>query len=116
MPGLTTIDEEVFLTKEKEYRKQVAEARARVNTRQNVNRDFCKEADFTFELSKRSHSLYFSETREDKARILKLVASNFVLLDGSLCPAYGKPFDILAERPFRSIWHARQDSNLRPTD
>ncbi|MFQ5905897.1 MAG: alpha/beta hydrolase family protein, partial [bacterium] len=52
-----------------------------------------------------------SATREEKAKILKLVASNYLLMHGSLYPTYRKPFDILAKGPSRSIWYGEIDSN-----
>jgi hypothetical protein len=37
------------------------------------------------------------EKKLKKAKMLKLVASNYTLNDVSICPTYRKPFDIIAK-------------------
>jgi hypothetical protein len=69
------------------------------------------------ELSKRLFSLFLDASYEEKAGILKLLASNYSLVDEndlSIVPTYRKPFDIIAEGPSRLSWLPGRDSNPRP--
>ena len=69
----------------------------------------------TLELSKSLYPQYVRENLEEKAKILKLVVSNYTLNNISICPTYRKPFDIIAKGLSRSNWLPGQDSNLQPS-
>jgi len=64
------------------------------------------------ELCKRLFPLFLQSSYEEKASILKLLASNYSLVkasDVSILPRYRKPFDIIAEGPSRLNWLHRVD-------
>jgi len=62
-----------------------------------VNFSFYEDGRRILELSKRLYSLYVRANYEEKARILKAIASNYTLRGATFYPTYRKPFDILAE-------------------
>jgi len=56
------------------------------------------------ELSKSIYHQYLRANLDEKAKILKLVASNFILGSVSICPTYREPFDIIAKGLSRPNW------------
>ena len=112
-----SIDEEIFKIKESEYKGNIAEIKAQIRTLGNENPNFYQNACRTLELSKRLFPLFLESSHEEKASILKLLASNYSLVKGSdvsILPTYRKPFDIIAEGPSRLNWLPGRDSNPRP--
>ena len=112
-----SIDEEVFKIKESEYKASIAEIKAQIRTLGDGNPNFYQDACRTLELSKRLFSLFIESSYEEKASILKLLASNYSLIkasDVSIVPTYRKPFDMIAEGPSRLNWLPGRDSNPRP--
>lgn len=106
------ITEDIFKIKEKEYKDQLIEIKTLMDSLKIINPDFYELGYKTFELSKILYSQYVRANYEDKAKILKFIASNYTLNDVSLCPKYRKPFDIIAEGLSHTNWLPRQDSNL----
>ena len=112
-----SIDDEVFKIKENEYKASVVEIKAQIRTLGDGNPNFYQDACRTLELSKRLFPLFLEANYEEKASILKLLASNYSLVkasDVSILPTYRKPFDIVAEGPSRLNWLPGRDSNPRP--
>jgi hypothetical protein len=58
----------------------------------------------TLELSKHLHTQYVRANHEEKAKILKLVASNFLWDGQNLSASYRKPFVWLADSHDRPNW------------
>jgi len=58
----------------------------------------------TLELSKSLYLQYVTANPGEKAKMLKLVASNYTLSDVSICPTYRKPFDKIAKGLSRPNW------------
>ncbi|OGF64144.1 MAG: hypothetical protein A2Y62_19850 [Candidatus Fischerbacteria bacterium RBG_13_37_8] len=54
--------------------------------------------------SKRLHSLYLKADYEEKAKMLKMIASNFLLNSEKLEPVYRKPFALLARNDECTKW------------
>jgi hypothetical protein len=107
-----SIDEEVFKIKENEYKASITEIKSQIRTLGDGNSNFYQDACRTLELSKRLFPLFLESSYEDKANILKLLASNYSLVnasDVSILPRYRKPFDIIAEGPSRPSWLHRVD-------
>jgi hypothetical protein len=112
-----SIDEEVFKIKESEYKASIAEIKAQIRTLADGNPNFYQDACRTLELSKRLFPLFLESSYEERASILKLLASNYALVnasDVSILPTYRKPFDIIAEGLSRLNWLPGRDSNPRP--
>src|SRR4029453_143686 len=107
------IDEEVFKIKENEYKASIAEIKAQIRTLGDGNPNFYEDACRTLELSKHLFTLFLESSYEEKARILKLLASDYSLArasDVSILPTYRKPFDIIAEGLSRLNWLPGRDS------
>ena len=66
------------------------------------------------ELANKAHSLYFSQTPLEKAKLLKIVLSNCAVDAINLYPTYRKPFDLIFQRAQKGEWWAWAESNSRP--
>ncbi len=110
------INEEMFGVKESEYKGQLIEIKSRIDSVQTINSDVYEYGYKTFELSNKLYRQYGKSNYEDKARILKFIASNYTFNNVSLSATYRKPFSFIAEGLSCPSWHARQDSNLQPLD
>ena len=87
-------------------------AKAILDGLRKVNPNWYENASRTLELSNRLYPQYLKSNHEEKASILKLVASNYSLVDATIVPTYRKPFGIFAEGLSRPSWLPGQDSNL----
>jgi len=101
------ISEEIFGAKEIEYKNQLTEIESQMGGMHVIGCDFYEFGYKTFELSKMLYLQYVRANYEDKAKILKFLASNYMLNDVSLCPTYRKPFDIIAEGLSHRSWLPR---------
>ena len=66
------------------------------------------------ELANKAHSLYVTQTPQEKAKLLRMVLSNCAMDAVSVYPTYRKPFDMIFERAKTGEWWSRWDSNPRP--
>ena len=66
------------------------------------------------ELANKAHSLYITQTPQEKAKLLRMVLSNCVVNAISVYPTYRKPFDMIFERAKTGEWWAWTDLNSRP--
>lgn len=98
------LTEEMFSTKENEYKLQLFELKGQIDSFQKINPNFYEDGCKTLELSKRLYSLYQKANYEDKAKVLKLIASNYTLTKENLYPIYRRPFDLLAKGSSRTNW------------
>lgn len=72
------------------------------------------DAQKIFKLANSAYSLYVSQNSVEKAKLLKLVVSNFSVDAVSVTPTYRQPFDIIAKRAQSEEWSGRTDSNPDP--
>ncbi len=107
------LDEGIFRLKEEEYKGQIIEIESQLNSVQSLDSDSYEYGYKTLELSNKLYSQYVRANHEEKAKILKHIASNYVLNDVSLDAVYRKPFDILAEGLTCPTWLPGEDSNLQ---
>ncbi len=105
------IDEEDFKTKESELKTQAVEIKAQINAAGAINPNFYEDGVKTLELCKLLYSEYHAANYEDKAQILKRIASTFTLNDATLYPTYRKPYSFFAVGLSRSTWLPLLDSN-----
>jgi len=91
------IPEEIFKTKEAEYQTALINLKHQLATIEKANPNFLEDASKILELSKSLYSLYVKANYQEKAHLLKLIASNYQLNDVSICPIYRKPFSFIAE-------------------
>ena len=66
------------------------------------------------ELANKAHSLYVTQTPQEKAKLLRMVLSNCSVDAVSAYPTYRKPFDMIFERAKTGEWWAWVDLNYRP--
>ncbi len=109
------IDEDVFRAKENEYKTSLIEIKAQINSANALNLNFYEDGCKTLELSNRLYSAYVKANYEERAKILKLVASNYTLNDETVIPEYKKPFSFFAKGLSCSDWLLGRDSNPRPS-
>ena len=107
------LDEGIFRAKESEYKNKLFEIKTHMADAQSINPDFYEYGYKTLELSNKLYSQYVRASHEEKAKILKYIASNYVLNDVSLDAVYRKPFDIIAEEVSCPTWLPGEDSNLQ---
>jgi len=56
------------------------------------------------ELANKAHSLYVTQTPQEKAKLLRMVLSNCAVDAVSVYPTYRKPFDMIFERAQTGEW------------
>ena len=66
------------------------------------------------ELANKAHSLYVTQSQQEKAKLLRMVLSNCAIDAVSVYPTYRKPFDMIFERAKTKEWWAWVDLNHRP--
>ena len=66
------------------------------------------------ELLNKAHSLYITETPQEKAKLLGMELSNCAVGPVNLYHTYTKPFDMMFERAKTVEWWAWVDLNHRP--
>jgi hypothetical protein len=71
-------------------------------------------AEKCFELANKASLLYVSQNSQEKAKLLRMLVSNFSVGAVSVDPSYVYPFDVIAERAKMMKWSGRLDSNQRP--
>jgi len=63
------------------------------------------------ELANKAHSLYVTQTPQEKAKLLRMVLSNCAVDAVSVYPTYRKPFDMIFGRAKTGEWWAWVDLN-----
>jgi site-specific DNA recombinase len=107
--------DEMFRAKEREYQAEVAELKAQVRSAAELDVETVRPRLNALELSKSLHTEFLRSNPNEKAQILKSVASNFTLDGENLSPTYKKPFDLLAKGLACSNWLPGLDSNQQPS-
>ena len=79
----------------------------------NANQSYYDEGVRILELANKAYSLYLKQDHYERAKLLKIVLSDCSLKDGTLCPTYKKPFDMLAKGLHVGNWRPQRDSNPR---
>ncbi len=73
------------------------------------------DAQRVFELANKAYLLYFSQDSTEKAKLLRMLCSNFSVDAVSATATYRYPFDIIFKRAKMEEWSGRRDSNPRPS-
>ena len=108
-----TIEPEDFEAKEKEYKEAIANFKSQIQKCERVNPNYFEDGARILELSNRLYPIYVKATFNDKARILKVLASNYTIRQEdnvTICPTYRKPFDLLAKGLLHSKWLPEDDA------
>jgi len=106
------ITEQYWLAKTRDWQVELAHVQKELTERQQVRKDALFTAQKILELANKAYSLYVQQSPQEQRRLLNVLLSNCTLLDGSLCPTYKKPFDLLVERVKNKEWLGDQESNL----
>lgn len=110
------IPDEIFRSKEMEYQQAIMTLKDQLDSSVKTNPKFFEDAHKILELSKSLHSLYVKADYHEKAHLLKLISSNYILNDISICPTYRKPFSFFNEKGFCSRKLPRVGSNHGQVD
>jgi site-specific DNA recombinase len=69
------------------------------------------DAQKVFELSNKAYLLYVSQDSGEKAKLLRMLCSNFSVSALNVTPAYRYPFGLISKRAKSKEWSGRLDSN-----
>ena len=109
------IPEDFWERKMSEWRMEEQQVQMAINGLANAETgDRALDAQRVFELANKAHSLYISLNLVEKAKLLRMLCSNFSVDAVNVTPIYRKPFDMIFERARFEEWSGREDSNLRP--
>jgi site-specific DNA recombinase len=109
------ISEDFWARKSEEWRAEEQRICAEMISWERPKQDVLLDGARILELAHKAHSLYFKQTPEEQAKLLKLVVSNCSIDAINLYPTYRKPFDLIFTRTQNEGWRARRDSNSRPS-
>ncbi|MCG3117773.1 MAG: hypothetical protein LLH30_19045 [Candidatus Manganitrophus sp. SA1] len=103
------ISEEFWTERNQDWRREQDQIRIKLQAHQKANTNYLQEGIRILELANQAHSQYVRQNAHEKARLLKILLSNCTLKDGSPCPTYRKPFDLVAESVKTKEWLAFVD-------
>lgn len=81
---------------------------------ENADINYLAHGVHILELCNRAYDLYLNQTPHERSKLLHYILSNCTLNDGTICPTYRKPFDLIAKGLSDLNWLPREDSNLGP--
>ena len=105
------VAEEVFISKELEYKTLLLDLASQIAEAQKINPNFYEDGVKTLELTNLLYPQYVRANHEEKAIVLKKLASNYTLFDVTITAAYKKPYIFLAKMKGCPNWLPRMDSN-----
>jgi len=97
------IDVVAFDRKKNDYESQLADIDIAIKQSNKINPNYLEDGCKILELSNRLFPLYLRSDAEDKARILRLIASNYVLNGQTISATYVKPFSFMDKLDERII-------------
>lgn len=96
------LDESILRAKEYEYKDRLATlAEERANL-ESQEQDVVAQAHSILELCKRLYDVYMAYDDPERAKLLRVIGSNYLLDGRSLSVTYNKPFDLLVNLPLRT--------------
>ncbi len=109
------ISEDFWLRKTGDWQMEEQQAKMALDgLRSAETTDRALNAEKVFELANRAYYLYLSQDSTEKAKLLRMMCSNFSVDALSATPVWRKPFDVIFKRAKVEEWSGREDSNLRP--
>jgi hypothetical protein len=103
------IDDQTYKWKEAEYRNQLMDIDLSIKKYGNLNPNYYNDCRRILDFSNRLNTIYSRADLEDKARILRLLASKYVLDGLTISATYRKPFSYLNNLPEHIIKLPQQD-------
>ena len=109
------MDEQTWSTLNERWRAEAGQLTEQVTLLEpSISRaDFLSAVKRPFELAQTAADQYVAQNDEQKARLLKIICSNFRVIDGTVYVSMRSPFDVMLDMRGRSDWLGRKDSNLR---
>jgi site-specific DNA recombinase len=109
------IPEDFWERKMSEWRSEEQQVKLAIDGLANAeSTDRALDAQRVFELANKAYSLYISQDSTERAKLLRMMCSNFSVDAVSATPANRYPFNLIFERAKLEEWSGREDSNLRP--
>ena len=123
------IDNAMYDKMSAEWRKQQDRCLREIGQHKTAERSYMDEGVMLLTLAKDAQRLFEKRLAADKRRLLNFVLSNSLWSNGELKATFRQPFNLIAETTGngpdddggggpnlspRSVWWARQDSNLQP--
>lgn len=106
------VTDEFYKEKTNEWRRKQDEIRATIAKHQNADTNYLAQGVQILELANKAYDIYSKSAPADQADILRSILLNCTIIDGTPCPTYRRPFDMLAKRPIRLEW-GRTCSSVR---
>lgn len=98
------VSEEFYDEMTEKWQEELSQIKEAIGKHENSDSHYLSQGIHILELCNRAYRLYLQQTPLKRAKLLHYILSNCTLLDGSLCPTYRKPFDLLAKGLSRSNW------------
>ena len=98
------INEDFWKEKSNKYQEDLIKIEAQKNKINTFKPEYYESTLRTFELCNRLNPIYVRADLEQKAKILKVLASNYSLINATLYPTYRRPFSFIAKWPSCSSW------------
>ena len=106
------IPEDFWERKMSDWRIEEQQVQAAINGLASTgDADRAINAEKVFELANKAYLLYVSQNPVEKAKLLRMLCSNFSVDAVNVTPVYKKPFDMIFERARFEKWSGRLDSN-----
>ena len=107
------ITEEFWQIKNNEWVREHSRIGEDIERHIRANKSYMEEGLKWLELTENLYPLYLRQENTEKAKMLKIVCSNFFLEGENVRYDYKKPFDILAKGLAHTLILGRKDSSLR---
>ena len=106
------ISEEFWQRKMSDWQMEEQQAKMALDGLSSVETsDRALDAGKVFELANRAYYLYLSQDSGERAKLLRMMCSNFSVDAVSATPTYRYPFDMIFQRAKKEEWSGRLDSN-----
>ena len=105
------INEDYFLEKSGEWRREQEELREAIERHEKANVNYLSHGVSILELARKAYRLYLKQKPAEKRKLLKILLSNCTFDSGKLYPTYNRPFDLLVKSKKNDDWLPGQDSN-----
>jgi DNA invertase Pin-like site-specific DNA recombinase len=97
---------EFYQEKTNEWKDEQSKILVNIERHKDANTNYFEQGIKILELAQKAYFSYLEQNNTGKRNLLNILLSNCTLNDGNLYPTYRKPFDLLAKKPFRSVWGA----------
>lgn len=108
------VSEDFYEDKAEEWQEEINKTTEMIERHKNADINYLMQGVHILELANRAYSLYLTQKPAERRKLLNTILSNCVLNDGSLCPTYKRPFDLLVKGPSSDNWLPLVDSNHGP--